>query len=347
VSVRWRGSPALWCLAAAALFGASTPAAKLLLGPIGPFSLAGLLYLGAGLAVLPWAWRPGNKLPRPDRKNLVRLAGAVLFGGVAGPVLLLWGLSLAPAGSVALWLNLESVATALLAWIMFREHVGGRAWLATAIVCAASLLLASPAGFDLGPAAVLVALACIAWGLDNNFTAIIDGLTPAQSTLAKGIVAGVVNLGLGLALEQPSFALAGLGGALAVGAASYGLSLVLYIGGAQQLGATRSQLIFSTAPLWGLVLAWTWLREPILSTQIFAALLMATAIWLLRGERHAHRHAHERVTHTHWHRHDDGHHEHEHGTPVAPGTAHSHEHAHQPVEHEHPHRPDLHHRHRH
>ncbi len=343
---RREGGPILWCLLAAALFGASTPASKPLLDGLSPLLLSGILYLGAALAVAPWALRGLSGLRNVDRKNLSRLALAVIFGGVLGPVLLLTGLSLASAASVSLWLNLETVATAVLARVFFKEHLSRTTWAAVALVIAASILLSTgaPGG---GLAIGLVALACLAWGLDNNFTAVIDRFTPAQVTFAKGLIAGSANLVLGL-LFDPSPAVAwAFGAGLALGAFSYGASLLLYIAGAQHLGATRSQLIFSTAPAWGLVLAWLALGETIAPVHFVAGGLMGVAIWLWHRERHSHRHRHVPITHRHRHRHDDGHHEHDHATSVAPGGWHSHEHAHESTEHAHPHRPDLHHRHDH
>jgi drug/metabolite transporter (DMT)-like permease len=339
--------PILWCVIAAALFGASTPASKPLVSELGPLVLSGVLYLGAAVAVAPWALRDLARLRGVDGRNIARLCGAVVFGGIVGPVLLLTGLALAPAGSVALWLNLEAVATAVLARLFFREHLGASTWLAVALIVAASVLLWTgiPQG---GLAAALVALACVAWGLDNNLTAVIDRFSPAQITFTKGLVAGTVNIGLGLAFATSSATMPAVGIALVIGALSYGVSLLLYVAGAQHLGATRSQLVFSTAPLWGLVIAWLVLGEPVQFAQLGAAGLMGVAIWLWGRERHSHAHAHVRVTHSHWHRHDDGHHDHEHiDTSTAPTGWHAHEHSHDAVEHEHPHRPDLHHRHPH
>lgn len=340
-------TPVAWCLAAAALFGASTPASKLLLdGSVGPLTLAGLLYLGAGLATTPFALSGGAAERRRDPANLGRLAGAVLFGGVLGPIALLVGLRSAPSASVSLWLNLETTATALLAWAFFREHLDRRTWAANALVLAAGVLLAAPAGFAIAPSAALVVFACVCWGLDNNLTAVIDGYTPAQTTLAKGLVAGTVNLGLGLTLEGGLPSAATVLAALVVGALAYGASIVLYIRGAQQLGATRSQMLFATAPFLGMVVAWVALGEPILGVQVAAALLMVAALALLLASRHEHQHRHAAVRHTHAHRHDDGHHDHSH--PGLPAEAwHTHEHAHQALAHQHPHVPDLHHRHRH
>lgn len=341
-----RSSPVAECLLAAGLFGASTPLAKLVLADIGPITVAGLLYLGAALATSVPAWRHGIP-PRPvTQRGLRLLAGAIVAGGMLGPVFMLQGLRLASAGSVSLWLNLETVATTVLAVLLFREHAHTRTWLAVLAICCAGALLALPFRLELGAAALLIALACLCWGLDNNLTALIDEFTPAQVTFAKGLLAGSINLGVGMAWEDSHFTWEVTGAAAVVGVLGYGLSLVLYVSGAQKLGAARSQLIFSTAPFWGLCLSWVMLAEPIQWVQIAAAGVMACALWLLHTERHTHAHVHAAQFHRHLHGHDDGHHDHPHAEPPRSGW-HSHLHEHEPVDHSHAHWPDLHHRHSH
>jgi len=338
--------PALSCLLAALLFGASTPFSKVLLSSVGPLTLAGLLYLGAAVAVLPASLRGGSAELRRDRRQQSLLGLAVLFGGGIGPVLLLFGLRAAPAASVSLWLNAETVATALLAWGLFHEHLDRRTWVAAGLVLLGGVLLAAPDGAAGLRTGSLVALACVCWGLDNNLTALVSGFTPAQTTAVKGLVAGSVNLALGMILEGGVQSVGPLGVALLVGALSYGLSIMLYISAAQQLGATRSQLIFSTSPFMGMALAWTLFDEPVHPAQVGAAAFMMMGLYFMLTARHEHQHAHEALFHTHSHRHDDGHHNHVHaGLPA--WVRHTHPHRHEPATHAHPHLPDLHHRHKH
>ncbi len=309
--------PVLATIAAALLFGASTPLAKALLSSLGPLTLAGLLYLG----------------------------GAVGAGGIA-PVLLLLGLRAAPAASVSLWLNTEVVATALIAWTFFHEDLDRRTVVAGGFVLAGGILLAAPEGAAGWKAGALVAGACVCWGMDNNLTALVSGYTPAQTTVAKGLIAGTVNLVLGLSLGQHLPGALRTGAALSVGMVSYGFSIMLYIFGAQQLGATRSQLLFATSPFLGVILAWTLFHERVQPAQLGAAPCIAAGLYLMLTARHAHEHAHEAMIHTHSHRHDDGHHTHVHpGLPA--WVRHTHPHEHEPIVHSHPHLPDLHHRHRH
>ena len=342
-------APAGLALLAAFLFGASTPASKLLLGELEPFALAGLLYLGAALllAAIMLGGGPGGGglwLPR-DRHNRMRLLGSVVCGGVLGPVLLLYGLRAASAASVSIWLNLETVATALLAVLFFREQLSRLTWLANGGVCLAGVLLSLGEGWSGLTPGLLVAAACLCWGLDNNLTSLIDGITPAKATLWKGLVAGGMNLGIGLTLGAPPPALAA-GEALVLGGLAYGGSITLYITAAQRLGASRSQTIFASSPFFGLALALAFLREQLTLWQAAAALVLVASLWLMFREEHDHEHVHEAGTHAHGHEHADEHHAHEHPDEKTMGRA-SAWHVHHRVVHRHPHWPDLHHRHQH
>jgi drug/metabolite transporter (DMT)-like permease len=329
----------------ALLFGAATPASKGLAASVDPFVLAGLLYLGAALAVAPIALRRG--LPRaPNRANAMRLGGAVLAGGVVAPVLLLFGLRAAQAADVSLWLQLEVVATTVLAVVFFREHVGWRTALGLGIAVAGGVLLAAPAGATTFAAAAFVALACCGWGLDNNLASLIDGFTPSQTTFVKGLVAGATNVTIGLALGRAMPDVRVVGAALGVGALCYGVSIALYVSASQELGAARSQVVFATAPFVGAAISWIALGEPFGVLQAMAGAVMLVGVAIALTARHSHEHAHEPTTHVHAHRHDDGHHDHAHpGLP--PSTRHTHEHSHGAMRHAHPHEPDLHHRHSH
>ncbi len=340
--------PIAMALLAAALFGAATPASKWLLDTLTPFQLAGLLYLGGGMGVVPAAWRDGGLRlpPRADHRNRIRLGGAVMMGGVLGPILLLSGLHLASAASVSLWLNLELAATAVLGTVFFRDHLGPAGWLGALLSLTASVLLSFAAGAAGLGAGSLVLLACVCWGLDNHLTALIDSMSPSQIAFWKGIIAGGVNLAVGLSCAPLPVGWPVLSAALLVGGCSYGASIVLYVASAQRLGATRAQIVFSSAPFLGIALSATVLHEPLSLVHFLSAALFVAAISLLLTERHVHVHVHEALGHEHVHSHDDGHHHHGHADlPVA--VCHTHRHEHERMAHGHKHWPDLFHRHRH
>lgn len=331
------------------LFGVSTPIGKWLLESLPPFQLAGWLYLGAAAGVAPGLLKARSKtitLSSMGTKNIQRLGGAIGLGGVAGPVLLLMGLQREPAASVALWLNLELVATAVLGYFIFKDHLGTIGWFGVAGTIIASVLLSWQGG-QVGPTGLLlVGGACICWGVDNHLTALIDGITPVQSTFWKGLVAGGVNLTIGLWAEAQGSGFGATVAAMGVGALAYGISISLYIRSAQQLGATRSQMIFASAPFFGLAMAVPLLGERIAGIQMIAAVILMASLVLLFRDQHAHPHHHPSLRHQHDHNHTDPHHGHVHSGVHSKGS-HGHLHHHPSETHAHPHWPDVHHRHKH
>lgn len=338
-------------LAAALLFGAGTPLAKLLLAQASPWLLAALLYLGSGsgLAVVRRVRAaPPVNLPQGEARWLL---GAVLSGGVAGPVLLMLGLARMPASTASLLLNAEGVLTALLAWFVFRENVNRRVALGMAAIVAGGIVLSWPGQADWAgwQPTLLVALACLAWAIDNNLTRKVSLTDASWIAMVKGLAAGATNLALALALGATWPALPVVAAAAVVGFASYGASLALFVIGLRELGTARTGAYFSVAPFFGALLAILLLHEPVTAALLAAGALMAVGVALHLSERHEHRHAHELMTHNHEHVHGSGdpHHDHVHQPPVAPGTRHSHEHDHDAMVHSHPHFPDAHHRHGH
>lgn len=337
-------------VAAAVLFGAGTPVAKLLLGEVSPWLLAGLLYVGSGVGLGIYRLVRRAPLVRLQRHELLPLSGAIFFGGMLGPVLLMFGLSNMPASGASLLLNAEGVATALLAWFVFRENVDRRVALGMVAIVAGAVVLSIPFGGsvqfgDIWPTLAVLG-ACASWGIDNNLTRKVALNDATWLAAVKGGVAGPVNLVLAFLLGAtlpPAWSIAA---AMGVGLFAYGISLVLFIVSMRYVGTARAGAYFSVAPFFGALLA-VLTGEPFTVPLAIAAALMAVGVWLHLTERHEHIHTHEAITHDHWHRHDDAHHEHEHAEPVAAGTWHRHEHTHAPVTHTHAHFPDAHHRHAH
>ena len=354
---RWthRYNGAALALLAAALFGASTPIAKLLLGFTDRLVLAGLLYLGSGVglatvtAVTGVGLRAHREAPL-RRADLPWLAAVVFFGGILGPVCLVWGLALVPASVASLLLNVEALATMAIAWVVFRENVDRRIFTGAMAILAGAIVLAWPAD-AVGPTTVswggiLIILACLAWAIDNNLTRKLSAADPVQIAMIKGLAAGCVNLMLALATGARLPNIGAIAGAAVVGFLGYGVSLVLFVLALRDLGSARTGAYFSTAPFLGAVLALALFGEPLTLTLVAAAVLMAIGVYLHLTETHGHEHAHEAMEHEHRHIHD-AHHQHEHASDDPAGEPHSHRHRHAPLVHKHPHYPDLHHRHEH
>lgn len=336
-------------LASAALFGASTPLAKLLAGEMPAVLLAALLYLGSGLGLSAWlVARPRALAGAPlGRADWPWLAAAIAAGGVVAPLLLVLGLQRTAASTASLLLNLEAVLTAALAWVVFRENVDRRVFAGMLAIVAGAVILswseAPRAGAIHGPA--LVAGACLGWALDNNLTRKVSGADAATIAALKGLIAGAVNLALAMALGAALPSGAVLAAAGAVGFLGYGVSLALFVVALRHLGTARTGAYFSVAPFFGAALALA-LGEPAGAAFWIAAALMAAGVWLHVTEVHEHEHTHEALEHTHPHVHDE-HHRHEHDFAWDGHEPHVHPHRHEPLAHSHRHYPDLHHRHEH
>lgn len=348
---------AVYVLAAAALFGASAPIAKLLLERMSAAELAALAYCGGGFALL-CAWlirRVGanaGEATKPSvhwtRTEAMNMTGAIVAGGVLAPTILFWSLSRLPAGNAALLLNFEGLLTAVLAALIFHEAIDRRVWFAMILmIVAGGVLSGAGAAASLAVVPTLgVILACALWGLDNNLTRAVSHRDALGIAALKCVVAGSTNaviawaLGAHFAASAPTL-LAGL----TLGALSYGLSLVLFVSALAHLGSARTAAHFGTAPFFGAALAVALLGEPVTVSLLAAIVLTALSTWLVLTERHLHVHMHEPIEHEHLHIHDE-HHRHEHSGDEGP-TPHRHRHKHEPLTHSHEHLPDLHHRHGH
>ena len=344
--------PAVWlALLAAALFGASTPFAKLLVGEMPPVLLGGLLYLGSGVGLAiarllrDRAWRASGLVPQ----EWPWLLGAILFGGVLGPVALMFGLTYTSGATASLLLNLEGVLTALLAWVAFRENADRRIVLGMVAIVAGGVVLSWPSGeanASHWPGPLAIAVACLCWAIDNNLTRHVSGTDALFIAGTKGLIAGVVNSSLALTLGAHLPDARILLATMSVGLFGYGLSLVLFVLALRGLGTARTGAYFSIAPFIGAVVALVLLDEPTTPAFWLAGGLMALGVWLHLTERHEHEHAHEPLEHRHPHRHDE-HHRHDHGPEWDGKEPHGHLHQHSVVTHQHLHFPDIHHRHSH
>jgi drug/metabolite transporter (DMT)-like permease len=344
---------AFLALMSAALFGASTPLAKLLLGAgANPGLLAGLLYLGSGIGLsLFIALRTVSGVRRSEAPlrpaDWPWLALTVICGGVIGPLLLMVGLAQTSPTSTSLLLNAESLFTMAIAWIVFRENVDRRLLVGAAAILAGAVVLSwtsGPATGGAGPFWVLGA--CLAWAVDNNLTRKLSAADPMQITAIKGVIAGVVNLTIALASGAALPGATVLGAAACVGFLGYGVSLVLFVLSLRGLGAARTGAYFSTAPFLGALLSLALFHDALSLKLLSAAVLMGIGVYLHLSEQHTHEHEHQPLEHEHRHVHDT-HHQHGHGPDDPPGEPHVHRHKHGRLRHSHAHYPDLHHRHDH
>lgn len=344
-------NPILQALLAAVLFGASTPLSKLLLGEIQPVPLAALLYLGSGLGAL--LLRLGHFTANPNNRSEAQLRPAdipwmvasVLAGGILAPILLMVSLGNTPAATASLLLNFESIATAILAGLLFKEAISNRIWWAVGMITLACIVLSFSGGaWGFSAGALGVVGACILWGLDNNFMRNISAKDPLSIVTIKGLGAGSFSLLLSLLLGSTFPLLSTIVLALLVGALCYGFGIALFVHALRNLGAARTGALFATAPFVGGMLSLILFRQELtLQLALSLPIMLAGAVLLLR-EDHSHIHVHEFTKHEHCHSHDDEHHAHGHPTGLmSADDSHSHFHQHVALVHAHAHTPDLHH----
>lgn len=338
-------------LGAAILFGGSTPFAKLLLSNISPILLAGLLYLGSGigLMVIRLVRDQGWNNPKLPNNEWPWLLGAICFGGVLGPMLLMVGLTQTSSANASLLLNLEAVLTAVIAWVVFKENADKRIVLGMFLIVLGGVLLSWPHGQISSKGwigSLSIAGACLCWAIDNNLTRKVSASDSFFIAGSKGLVAGIVNIGLAYWLDMllPSWTLTGT--ALVCGFFGYGVSLLLFILALRGLGTSRTGAYFSVAPFIGAAIAILFFKED--PTLLFwaALFLMGVGVWLHLTENHEHEHIHEILFHEHTHIHDE-HHQHSHEFVYDGKKAHSHPHKHERLVHSHHHYPDVEHMHKH
>jgi drug/metabolite transporter (DMT)-like permease len=341
-------------IAAAVLFGASTPFSKILLARVDPMLLAGLLYLGSGLSLTVWRLVRGrlqkgiNKEASLKATDLPWLGGAILAGGVAAPVLLMVGLKATSASSTSLLLNLEGVFTAILAWVVFKENYDRRILLGMIAIATGCAVLSwsGEEAFFISWGSLAVIAACFAWGIDNNLTRKVSKGDPVEVAAAKGLIAGTVNTGIALASGAGVPGPFTLFASACVGLLGYGVSLMFFVLSLRHLGTARTGAYFSLAPFVGAFIAILILGEEVTPNFFVGAVLMGIGVWLHLTECHEHEHWHEAFEHEHGHVHDE-HHRHHHDDLLQDDGAHSHPHVHRELLHHHPHYPDIHHRHEH
>lgn len=296
----------LLALLAAVFYAVSAPLSKILLEHVPSTFMASFLYAGAGVGVgvmYAFHWQheaPEERLTRSDFPYAV----AMVVLDILAPILLMAGIAFGTASNASLLGNFEIVATTFIAFLAFREPVSKRLWVAIAFIVVASIVL-SWGGSDsltFSPGSLLVLLATVCWGLENNCTRKIADRSTYQIVVLKGVFSGggafLVALVLGEALPSLAYVLP----AMALGFVSYGLSIFVYIRAQRTLGAAKTSAYYAIAPFVGALLSLALLGEPLTPTFLVALVIMATGAVLVVVDTLAHSHAHEHshvVVHMH------------------------------------------------
>ena len=341
----------LMAIAAAALYGISSPVSKLLLTEIPPTLMAALLYLGAGFGMLIVnSFRGFSHKKQVEAKvtakELPYILGMIVLD-IAAPVLLMFGLTLTTSENASLLNNFEIVTTSLIALLVFKEAVGRRMWLAILLITTSSVVLSvnDYRSFSFSVGSVFVLMACICWGFENNCTRMLSVKDPRQIVVIKGLGSGVGALVISIVGKQFSHNVMYIILTILLGFVAYGLSIYLYIHAQRELGAARTSSYYAAAPFIGVLISWMIFHDTITMNFIIALAIMLLGTYFGITEMHKHLHLHEPITHDHKHNHDDGHHTHNHEDGFM--GEHSHVHMHDVVAHSHVHTPDIHHGHSH
>ena len=275
-------------LLAACLYALSTPCSKALLANVAPNMMAALLYLGAGLGMAALTGvrsvvrrRPGHDAPleRADAPYVV----AMVLLDIAAPILLMAGLASAAPENVSLLNNFEIVATAVIAFLAFRERVAPRTWAGIAVITVSCVLLSleGAAALSFSSGSLLVLGACVCWGVENNCTSRLSEKDPAQVVVVKGLGSGAGALAVALLVGDALPALPDAVAALVLGFVAYGLSIFFYVYAQRGLGAARTSAYYAVNPFVGALLSLALFRTVPGPAFLLALALMALGAWLV------------------------------------------------------------------
>ena len=307
----------LFALLAAVFYAINVPLSKLLLKHIDPTTMAGLLYLGAGIGVglLSIGREKGEKLGRAD---LPFVLGMIALD-IAAPVFLMLGVSFGSASNASLLGNFEIVATTVIALALFKEAVSSRLWFAIALITISSMILSweGADSFHFSYGSFFVLLAAICWGFENNCTRKISSKSTYEIVVLKGIFSGLGALVIAWIRKENLPAIQSIAAALLLGFVAYGLSIFLYVRAQSTLGAAKTSAYYAAAPFIGAILSFVLLREKLTGVYMLALAVMAAGTvlvvmdTLIRNHVHQHQHAfihtHDGSTHSHTIIHSHGH----------------------------------------
>ena len=261
---------------AALFYALNTPLSKLLLDAVPPTFMASFLYLGAGVGVgimYLFRFRREDRSERLSKSDLPYTLGMIVLD-IAAPIFMMLGIALGSASSASLLGNFEIVATALIALLVFREAVSARLWIAIGFITFSSIIFSFAGGgsFQLSLGSLLVLLATLCWGLENNCTRRISGKSTHEIVVLKGIFSGLGALAIAFLTGEPWPGLRYMLMAMLLGFVAYGLSIFTYIRAQRQLGAAKTSAFYAIAPFVGSFLSFVLVGEA-LSVTYFAGLV--------------------------------------------------------------------------
>ena len=311
----------MFAFLAAVFYAINVPISKVLLQHVGPTTMAALLYLGAGIGI--GMMSLFNKKDREKAESLTKAELPYIVGmivlDIAAPIFLMLGISYGSSANASLLGNFEIVATTVIALILFKEAVTKRLWLAIGLITLSSILLSFEGtdSFHFSYGSLLVIMATVCWGLENNCTRELSSKSTYQIVMLKGLCSGLGALVISLIKKEtfPGFGYIAI--ALALGFVAYGLSIFMYVRAQNVLGAAKTSAYYAVNPLIGALLAFVFLSESLSWMYVIALIVMVIGSALvvvdtfIRQHDHEHQHAfthsHGGSTHTHTVRHSHVH----------------------------------------
>ena len=307
----------MFAFLAAVFYAINVPISKVLLQHVGPTTMAALLYLGAGIGI--GMMSLFNKKDREKAESLTKAELPYIVGmivlDIAAPIFLMLGISYGSSANASLLGNFEIVATTVIALILFKEAVTKRLWVAIGLITLSSILLSFEGtdSFHFSYGSLLVIMATVCWGLENNCTRELSSKSTYQIVMLKGLCSGLGALVIALIKRESFPGIGYIAIALALGFVAYGLSIFMYVRAQNVLGAAKTSAYYAVNPLIGALLAFVFLSESLSWMYVIALIVMVFGSALvvvdtfIRQHDHEHQHtfthSHGGSTHTHTVRH--------------------------------------------
>lgn len=326
----------MFAFLAAVFYAINVPISKVLLQHVGPTTMAALLYLGAGIGI--GMMSLFNKKDREKAESLTKAELPYIVGmivlDIAAPIFLMLGISYGSSANASLLGNFEIVATTVIALILFKEAVTKRLWVAIGLITLSSILLSFEGtdSFHFSYGSLLVIMATVCWGLENNCTRELSSKSTYQIVMLKGLCSGLGALVISLIKKEsfPGFGYVAI--ALALGFVAYGLSIFMYVRAQNVLGAAKTSAYYAVNPLIGALLAFVFLSESLSWMYVIALIVMVIGSALVVVDTFIRQHDHE---HQHTFTHSHG------GSTHTHTVRHSHVHKHYLTEEKHRHRHSI------
>ena len=326
----------MFAFLAAVFYAINVPISKVLLQHVGPTTTAALLYLGAGIGI--GMMSLFNKKDREKAESLTKAELPYIVGmivlDIAAPIFLMLGISYGSSANASLLGNFEIVATTVIALILFKEAVTKRLWVAIGLITLSSILLSFEGtdSFHFSYGSLLVIMATVCWGLENNCTRELSSKSTYQIVMLKGLCSGLGALVISLIKKEsfPGFGYIAI--ALALGFVAYGLSIFMYVRAQNVLGAAKTSAYYAVNPLIGALLAFVFLSESLSWMYVIALIVMVIGSALVVVDTFIRQHDHE---HQHTFTHSHG------GSTHTHTVRHSHVHKHYLTEEKHRHRHSI------